>query len=270
MHDERARRERRPTPSSRTISSAVDALGCARGGRRARSVRSRSSSQAPSVGVLAIVGHDVGSIRSITPAASRRRNRSSSDSAVGGRRHRVGGQPEGHDRVGLDDGAVEHPRIARADPDDPVGSTPLASSHTIAVGGGLPRADDHEARSAPSPSAAELVDRRRRATPSATPNGGGVVAGIVGDEVGGVDDPTAHVDLHGLARHPRRDEVVAPSARCSLPAEERDPARCRRSGGAGCRRSRPGSPPGGPVPAARPPGRCCCTAPVPSTVDATP
>ena len=44
-------------------------------------VRSWSSSHAPRVGVFAIVGVRFGSIRSITPDASRRRNSSSSDAA---------------------------------------------------------------------------------------------------------------------------------------------------------------------------------------------
>ena len=50
---------------------------------------------------------------------------------LGGRRHGVRGQPERHRGVGLDDGAVEHPRVTRRTHMMRSGGTPFASSHTI-------------------------------------------------------------------------------------------------------------------------------------------
>ena len=147
VHDERVRGASETVPPSSTISSRVTRRMWPR--RTTRSiVRSSSSSHTPSVGVLAIVGMTSRSTRSITPAASRRRKRSSSDSASRRGRHRVGGEPQRHDRVGLHDGAVEHPRIARAHPGDAIGIDPVGEQPHDPVGRRLARADDHVADAA--------------------------------------------------------------------------------------------------------------------------
>jgi hypothetical protein len=97
----------------------------------------------------------------------------------GGRRHGVGRQPEPRHRVGLDDGAIEHPRITRPHPDDAVGRRAVGQQPHDPVGRGLARTDD-DVRARRRRQPGELVEATT-ATSSATPNGGGVVAGIVGD-----------------------------------------------------------------------------------------
>ena len=164
-------------PSSKTISRPVTCWMCPR--RTTWSiVRSRSSSHSPRVGVLAIVGRTSVSIRSITPAASRRRK---------GRRATRRRRPlpwcpqraRRDHRIGLDHGAVEHPGFTRTYPRDAVRRHAVRQQPHDPVGRGLAGPDDHEAvRRLGQPR--ELVDRDDQAS-SATPNGGGVVAGIVGD-----------------------------------------------------------------------------------------
>ena len=106
---------------------------------------SRSSSHAARVGVLAIVGVTSRSMRSITPAASSRRNRSSSDAAALAAAMVSAASPSADDRVGLDDGAVEHPRIPRADPDDAIRRHAVGEQPHDPVGGRLAGPDDHVA-----------------------------------------------------------------------------------------------------------------------------
>ena len=64
---------------------------------------------------------------------------------VGGRRHGVRSKPERHRRIGLDDGAIEHPGVTRAHPDDAVRLHAVRQQPHDPVGGGLAGTDDHVA-----------------------------------------------------------------------------------------------------------------------------
>ena len=70
---------------------------------------------------------------------------------VGGRRHGVRREPERHRRIGLDDGAIEHPGVTRAHPDDAVRLHAVRQQPHDPVGGGLAGTDDHVVGSAPRP-----------------------------------------------------------------------------------------------------------------------
>ena len=50
---------------------------------------------------------------------------------VSGRGHGVRREPERHHRIGLDDGAIEHPGSRGRTQTMPSGLTPFANSHTI-------------------------------------------------------------------------------------------------------------------------------------------
>ncbi len=202
VHDERARRRAGPTrrrARSRRAATLLDVP-------QAHDVLDRAQQVELPRGEGGGPGHRRArprrSMRSITPAASRRRKRSSSDVGVGGRRHRVRRQPDGDDRVGLHHRAVEHPRIAGPDPHDPVGLDAVAQQPHDRVGGGLARADDHVAARRLG-EVGQLVDRddadavghperRRRRRRDR------------GRQVGGVDDPAPHVDLARSRRTPAR------------------------------------------------------------------
>ena len=142
---------------------------------------------------------------------------------VGGRRHGVRSKPERHRRIGLDDGAIEHPGVTRAYPDDAVGLHAVRQQPHDPVGGGLAGTDDHVAvrrRGQPG----ELVDRDDADVVSNTERRG-CRRGDRRRQVGGVDDAASHVDLHGLARHPGRHEMGGAVRVILAPPEEGDAAR---------------------------------------------
>jgi hypothetical protein len=127
----------------------------------------------------------------------------------GNRRRRlppcVSSKPERDGRIRLNAGAIEHPRVTRSHPNDPVGLHAVGQQPHDPVGGGLPGPHDHVAvRHLRQPG--ELI--------------GGNDAGVISDterrgcrrrdrrrQVGGVDDAASHLDPHRLARHSGRHEM---------------------------------------------------------------
>ena len=141
-------------------------------------VRSSSSSHVPRVGVFAIVGTTPGSMRSITPAASRRRNTSSSDAASTAAAMVSAASPNATAGSGWTtarlsiQGSRDRTHTIRS------GGTPFASNQMIPSVAVLPDPTITKLLGASTSSASSLTATTR--TSAATPNGGGVVAGIVG------------------------------------------------------------------------------------------
>ena len=133
-----------------------------------------------------------------------------------GQRHQLRDHPEVDHRVGLDLGAVEHPRLARPHPADRIRVDAVPEQPYDAVGGGLARTDD------------DVLARRRGTRQLVGGDDAGAVDGEgrrrlrrdVGRQVPRVDDPAPLAHLVALPRVPRHEgpvtEVVAP-------AEQLDP-----------------------------------------------
>ena len=225
----RSARRASPAPAGPTRRRGRSRRGsrarCVRGERRARCVRSRSSSHAPRVGVLAIVGHDVAVDPEHHAGGLEAQEQIVERLGVGGRRHGVGREPERHRRVGLDDGAVEHPRIARAHPHDAVGRARRSPAATRSRRWRSCR--NRRSRSCSAPSASRA-------------------SSLIGDDADVVGDAERRRRRRGDrrrrgtwrrrrggARRPRRvspdtrdvTRWAAPSVWYSLAAEEGDPAR---------------------------------------------
>ena len=93
-----------------------------------------------------MVGVTDRSMRSITPASSKRQNKSSGDAASAAACTRVRRHPDEDSRVWLDHRAVEHPRIAGPHPTDRVWINPVVEQPDARIGSGLSRTDDHVLR----------------------------------------------------------------------------------------------------------------------------
>ena len=220
-----------------------------------------------SVGVLAIVGVTDRSMRSMMPASSSRRNRSSRDVAAVCRLHACRrpcrGRPPGSGwitaRLNIHGSRGRTQQIAS-------GSTPRPSSQTQASVAVLPEptttywlgASSSRARSLTGITRAPVGDLERRRR----------VRRDVGREVARVDDPAALRDLEPLARRRARRRCRSP--RYSQLGEELDLARRRPSARPARGRSRRRSRRRSPARAGPPPARAVCTRPPPSSVDATP
>jgi hypothetical protein len=61
---------------------------------------------------------------------------------LGGRRHGVRCKPDRHRRIGLDNGAIEHPGLTRPDPNDPIWPHTVRQQPDDPVGRGLSGSDD--------------------------------------------------------------------------------------------------------------------------------
>ncbi len=182
--------------------------------------RSSSSSQVPRVGALAMVGVTERSMRSMMPASSSRRNRSSSDAAAPADLHHVGDHAEVDDGIRLDHCPVQHPWIAWPHPADGVGVHVALQQPDAGIGRGLARADDDVlARSLLA--SHEVIDRDHVGTlRDAEPRRR--LGRDVGREVARVHDSAALRDLEALTRV-ERDEGAVPHVVAA--GDELDPAR---------------------------------------------
>ena len=141
-------------------------------------LRRRSSSQRARVGVFAIVGVTEGSMRSITPAASMRRKRSSGEEASRAASIVSAAIPMNTAGSGWTTARSSiHGSRGRTQQIES-GSTPFSSSQTQASVAVFPDPTMTNSPGAASSFGNSLTGSAR--TPSATPNGGGVVAGISG------------------------------------------------------------------------------------------
>jgi hypothetical protein len=144
-------------------------------------------------------------MRSIAPHASSRRKNIVDVLGGGSGHHDIRRQLERHDGIRLDGGSIEHPRIARAHPQDAIRRHAVAQQPDDPVGGGLAGADDHEGARRPGQSG-ERVDRRD----------GDVICHLERSrrrgwdgrrEIRRVDDAASHLHARGLSGHQRRDEM---------------------------------------------------------------
>ena len=163
------------------------------------------------------------SIRSITPAASRRRNRSSSDSAAAAAAMVSAASPSATTGSGWTTARLSIHGSRGRTQTMRSGGTPLASSHTIPSVAVLPEPTITKLLGAVG-QPGELVDGD---DPDVVGNAErrGRRRGDRRRQVRGVDDPASHVDLHGLARHPGRDEMGRAVGVVLAPPEERDAPR---------------------------------------------
>ncbi len=165
------------SPSSNSMRPRSIARMCP--SRTTRSMlRNRSSSHWASVGVFAIVGVKERSMRSITPAASRRRNRSSGHEATDAASMMSAAIPVNTVGLGWTTARLSiHGSRGRTQQIDP-GSTPRPSSHTQVSVAVFPDPTITNSSGAVAIRGNSWTGSTR--TPSATPNGGAVVAGISG------------------------------------------------------------------------------------------
>ena len=216
-------------------------------------LRSSSSSQAPRVGALAMVGVTERSMRSMMPASSSRRNRS----VKRGRRrrglHHVGDHAEVDDGIRLDQRPVQHPGLAWPHPADGLGVHPALQQPDAGVGRGLAGADDDVLARSLLP-AHEVVDRdhpRTVASPRTS------VASPPGCRGRGSERRRS-----GTAAAPRTAVLTRRARRCGLRGTRSrrgtrpGPTRASgpRAGGRSRRRSSAGRPARGVPPRARAPG----------------
>ena len=159
-------------------------------------LRKRSSSHWASVGAFAIVGVIERSMRSMTPAASESEEEIVRGGGRDRRLHGVGSHPGEHRGIGLNDRAVEHPRLPRANPADRVRVDPAFQQPDTGVGCRLPGSDDHELRRwGLQPQ--QLVDRHRADPVGDAERRRGGRGNLRGD-IAGVDDPALRPGLEAL------------------------------------------------------------------------
>ena len=187
-------------------------------------VRSRSISHIAIVGAFAMVGVTV-SIDAEHDSARLEAEEEVVGGLVASRRrgHRVGGHAQEDGWIGLHDGAIEHPRIARTDPADRLRIHAVLQQPDAGIRRGLPGADDHVLLRRLI-DAGQVVDRDHPGAVLDDERRGGEERNGR-REVAGIDDPGARRSVLRAAQ----ERTEAARRRCTRTGEEGRPVPWRRA-----------------------------------------